>query len=813
MTARALVGLALLLVVVGVIASRPLAVEWADGLPLAARGPVLTHAPGDTLQLYYQLWLVADGLAGRTPLFRDPYQFRIDGPRFNLPQAFLPLSLPFALLTPWLGSHAAYSLLVVLSFPAAGLAAFALVRHYTGHLTAAAAAGVVYACLPARLGPLFGGHPAGFAAALIPLVLWGLDLALARASLAGALAGGTALLAIAMLEPHYTYFAGGLLLLYLPVRWLTLPAPRRVAPVPLVAFGALAAAGAGWLFMLRQAFLVGSVAEAGRGLDVVRLYAPGLAALGDGATYGSWAALAIGLVGLGAPGPRSRGLACFYGVVLATGVVLSLGPGLAGVPLYEQLHRRLPLFALIRNPEKFRLLASLGVTVLAGFGVRALVGRLSPRAARPAGLALVAGLLLATVPWHAIALTRFPATPIYAALRARAGRVLHVPLFAGDNMFGSVYLYTVTRTHVPMLNGYSPLVPRRYAQEVGTLERLNVGDLGPAEHALLRRLGVSHVLLDRALFPPKVSPFPSAYTRDRLRASPGLALETAADPLWLFRVTDRAPGGIEPRPTSPVGVFFEAEWLSTHAPVVAEAAASGGHAVATRPGTASDFVVFGPYQLLPAGDYRARFRVRGSGLTCEVTTDEGRSVLASRALPPLAAWDEAELAFPLAVAAPVEYRVRWDGRGEAAVDWVSVVAAERPDPEWTFEVEDLPHRLGERPDPAASGGWAGYAHPAESLRADLVGGPRRLYPPGAYRLTLRARGEGLSAGPLVRLAVSEPIGRQLAERVVDAAELPPGRYRDVSLDFRLAAPAVLEFPIGYLGGTGVFFDRIVVTPR
>src|SRR5262249_42011160 len=154
--------------------------------------PVLTRAPGDGLQLYYQLWLVADSLAGPTPLFRDPYQFRVDGPRWNLPQTFLPLALPFALLAGVLGPHAGYNLLVLLSSPAAGLAASARVPPYPGPALAAVAAGAAFALLPARLGPLFGGQPAGFAAALAPLVIWGLDAALVRGRLAGGLVGGGA---------------------------------------------------------------------------------------------------------------------------------------------------------------------------------------------------------------------------------------------------------------------------------------------------------------------------------------------------------------------------------------------------------------------------------------------------------------------------------------------------------------------------------------------------------------------------------------------------------------------------------------------
>jgi hypothetical protein len=809
------VGLAALLLVAALLVSRPLVLEWRDALPLAARAPadttVLTRYPGDVLQLYYQAWLVKDGLVGPTPLFRDPYQFRVNGPRWNLPQTFLPVALPFTLLA-GLGPIAAYNALVWLSFPLSGLAAYALTRRYTGDPRAAAVAGVAYALLPARLGPLFGGQPAGFAAALVPCALWGLDVALVDRRVRGGLLGGAAFLGLAMLEPHYTYLTAGLAVLAAAVRWLGLPPPRRPAALPLAVFAALAAAGAGWLLMLRQAFLVGSIAEAGRGLGEVRLFSQGPAALLVPATYGGVLVLALALVGLAAPGRSRRVLALGYGLVLATGLVLSLGPTLPGFPLYQALHRWAPLFALIRNPEKFRLLTSVGAVVLAAFGARVLLARLDGRV-RAAGLALVLAVALETAPWHAIAVTRLPENPLYASLRRDARRVLYLPVWPGDSAWSSLYLYHATRTRVPMVNGYSPLVPRAYVSDVfGPLQGLNVGDFGRAEHRRLRALGITHVVLDRGGFPPQVSPFPSSFTRDRLREAAGLRLERALDPLWLYRVTEEPPTD-QPAPTTPVGLFYEAEALLRGTGEVGdEPAASGRRTVRARPGMSPGFLTFGPYRPLPAGRYRATFRVRGSGLTAEVSAEEGRRVLASRAIEPRAAWDDVDLEFEVLQAQAVEYRLRWSGAASADADWVLVVFADRPQPEWTYEVEQLPHQLGERPDRAASAGWAGYADPAESRQIALVSGPSRLYPPGRYRLTLRARATHATAGPLLRLTVTEPAGQTVAGRTVDAGEVAPGAYREVSLDFTLPGPMVVEFPVVYLGDTGVYFDRLVVTP-
>jgi hypothetical protein len=780
---------------------------------------VLVRSPSDTLQLYYQLWLVQDGVLGPTPLFTDPYQFRVNGPRWNLAQTFLPLALPFTLLSAF-GLHAAYNLLVLLSFPVTGLAAYGFARQITGDPLAALVAGVGFSLLPARLEPLFGGHPAGFALALVPAVLWGLDVALTRERIGGGIGGGLAFLALAMLEPQYTYLTVGLIVAHVAtLAWLE--RTPRSAGVPIAAFGLLAAAGIGWVFMLREAFITGSIADVGRRIDEIRLFSPGPAWLLRPATYGGPVLAGLMLVGLTArqrAGDARARLRFLYGAVWVAGLVLTLGPTLPAFPLYKALHRWLPLFGMIRNPRKFDLLAAVGGLALAAFGARATLERLTAerggRRLRVAGV-LTGLVLVATPPWHGIAVAQFGDNPVFEALRQGATRVLYIPIWPGDSAYSSLYLYAITRTRVPVVNGYSPFVPRNYVRDIfESLEPLNVGDLGRVEASALRRLGVSHIVVDRALFPPQVSAYPSAFTIRQLRASPALALELASDPLWLFRVTGADPSD-HAGPTSPVGLFQEAESQNRHTGTVIDApGASGGRVVAARPGVdLPGFLTFGFSPPLPAGAYTARFRVRGEGLRVDVAGDGGRRILAERPVDAAPEWTDVVLPFVVERSRPLEFRASWDGKGAAAIDWVLVIAADRPDPEWTYEVEALPHRLGERSDPLASGGWAGYADPGESRHTALVSGPARLFPAGRYRLAVRLRAATPGRGPLVGLAVTEPMGAVLATRTVAATEVPVDTYGEATLDFDLSRPTVLEFPVVYLGEVGVFFDRITVTPR
>ncbi|HEV8308725.1 MAG TPA: hypothetical protein VGW35_13775 [Methylomirabilota bacterium] len=216
----ATLGVALAFLVLAALYTLPLVAHLGDALPFAAvpseGRETAWRIQGDYLQFYYYLWLVRDRVgAGASPL-RDPYQFATDGPRLNLPNTFLPLALLYLPLSVP-GPRLAYNLLVLLSFPLAGLAAALLAHRYGIGRWGALVAGAVFACAPYRLGALLGGHPAGLAYFLVPLALWGLEGALAG-SVAGGVSCAIALLSLAIVEPHFFYFAALGLPLYLLAR-------------------------------------------------------------------------------------------------------------------------------------------------------------------------------------------------------------------------------------------------------------------------------------------------------------------------------------------------------------------------------------------------------------------------------------------------------------------------------------------------------------------------------------------------------------------------------------------------------------------
>jgi hypothetical protein len=512
-------------------------------------------------------------------------------------------------------------------------------------------------------------------------------------------------------------------------------------------------------------------------------------------------------------------------LLFAGGVLLSLGPTLRGLPLYDLFHRFVPFGAFIRQPAKFQLVAAFALALLVALGLSRL------EAARRGGrwLSAVALMLLLAdyAPAHPAGLSTLSGfDAIYGKIREEAGvgPVLYLPVWPGESSWSSVYLYATTLIRRPMVNGYAPAVPAAYPPTIyRPLDPMNFGEVRDEQYALLRRLGVRAVVFDRGVFPPKVTGLPSAFTLENLQASPFLEFVASENPFWLFRVRERPTGLPVFRRTSPQGIFFEAEWLPRRTGrVEEEPQASGGKILKAEAGKdLPGFLHFGPYRTLPTGRYVAIFRLRGQGAgagpfaRAEVTADRGRQVLAQRLLntgDPSPRFADIELHFEVTRPEPLEYRLEWFGQGRVEADYVYVRFAEENDPRALFEVESLAHAMEERADPGASGGVAAFAD-LRSPKDNLLSGPYRRYPAGTYEATFRLRVERPSPAPVMRLAVAlMPNHVVLAGTDVRGDPEGVGRYRDVSLPFRLERAGIIEFLAQHLGVAPIALDRITVRP-
>ena len=613
-------------------------------------------------------------------------------------------------------------------------------------------------------------------------------------------------------------------------RWWSPRLP--VLPVALAVGGGLAAGG--FLLLLQRLLLRRSVSGAGRTLHEVLLFSPtpddlftrvNLAS--SRTVYPGVVALALAVLAVAAlwrqrPAGRRRMLWIFAPLLVA-GIILSLGPRLEALPLFEVAFRLVPSWNFIRQPAKAQVLVALALAVLAAVGVDALTRRRG-RLLQGAG-ALGLGLLVAADyhPWRPTGVSGLPdGGPEFATVRTEGPRALWIPFWPGDSAYSGLYLYATTLTRVPMLNGYSAWLDRSFLTDVyRPLETVNLGVVGETEAQTLRRYGVRQVILDRDAFPLKVSAFGPALTLAYLRASPHLdPVETPAGDwaLHVFRVRD-TPRAMPPAPppTSPLGIFWEAESLWRDTGRVSDDADASNRRVSVarsgvdRPG----FVMYGPYRLLPPGDYRARFRLKGVGsrVDLEITTQGGRGILGRVGIY-LAdgAFVEVPVSFTLTAPTQVEYRARWDGQGWAAVDSVTATFAAEADPASIFEVEALGHELQERPDPNASGGVAGYATLGRTARDAVWTGPLRHYPPGRYRLWVRLKLDHPVPGAFAHCGAElASRGGELGGRDLLGTEVPDAeRYVELAVPFTVRRPSVLEFPCAYRGGVGVWFDRLRV---
>ncbi len=125
--------------------------------------------------------------------------------------------------------------------------------------------------------------------------------------------------------------------------------------------------------------------------------------------------------------------------------------------------------------------------------------------------------------------------------------VLGLPMFPGDSHQSSLYEYYITQSSVPMVNGYSPVVARRYVDKVfWPLIGLNVGELSREDYEHLRRVGGKYLVHHQELYFYKVSPFTGYLAFRNLSASPYLKLIETNMSQSLFRILP--PGEVAAHP-------------------------------------------------------------------------------------------------------------------------------------------------------------------------------------------------------------------------------------------------------------------------
>jgi hypothetical protein len=172
--------------------------------------------------------------------------------------------------------------------------------------------------------------------------------------------------------------------------------------------------------------------------------------------------------------------------------------------VYTRLVDHLAILQGLRAPARLAIVVLAAIAVLAGFGMRALRGRIPARYAglSRAAIPLVVALLVLDyvptgIPLHEVAPDPPPSRSVYAAIRSLGpGAVVDLPTPRTNSLPGydTWYAYWSRLHWHPLVNGYSGFYPPAYMQTLSALTGF------PDDRSLARldSLGVRYVVVHRA---------------------------------------------------------------------------------------------------------------------------------------------------------------------------------------------------------------------------------------------------------------------------------------------------------------------------
>jgi hypothetical protein len=491
-------------------------------------------------------WIVA-WVAHQLP--RDPRRV-FDAPIFHPERRTLAYSehllaqgaMAWPMRAAGLSPTATYNLLVLAGFALSGWAMWRLVAAWTGDEAAGAVAGCAFA-FNAHLLTRFA-HLQALHAEFVPIVLLAVDRLASAPRPRHALLLALGLVLVGLTSVYLLIFTAAAAAIGLLARW----PDWRAHGAPALGWAAggavLAAVVLGpvlWPYwqVNRELGLERTLADAAQYSATWRDYLatggrlhhalwshrflPGSDALFPGLTVLALAAVAC-VDRRRHPG-RMRML---VGIGLA-GVVLSLGPAL---PFYEWLFELLPPLRATRVASRWGVLWLTALAVLAGLGTAALRTRVRSSVARTLAWTLPALVTLeaARTPMAFTPTPRVPAVYSHLATVPEAV-LLEFPLFPGPQFnLNAPYLLAQTTHFRPIVAGYSGFASPAFTGRVTTLG----GFPGADAHALIRTLGITHVVLHLA---PLTAQFGAAAV-DAIDQVPWLRREYGDDEARVFRVVE-----------------------------------------------------------------------------------------------------------------------------------------------------------------------------------------------------------------------------------------------------------------------------------
>ena len=406
----------------------------------------------------------------------------------------------------WLGASlpSVYTSLVMLSFIAAGVAMFSLVRGVTDQTGPAVVAGLIFAFDPFRFAHY--SHLELLFTCFMPLA----TLSLLRTLAFGARRDGMLTGLFIALQGLSSLYYGAYLTIALTIvglAWVMVVGRPARGALGGLAFATIIAAIAGTLASLpywatraavgeRQPAEVLAFSATPRDYlsanDANPRYARAFPPAPNGERQLVPGAVPVALAAA-ALVPPAGPLLAIGSIGLVTSVDGSFG--LRGL-LYPTLYRWLPPMRAFRAPARFRAIAGMFLALLAGLGVARLLRWTADGWLQRATVATMAIAVLADL-YPVLDLTELPeaAPPVYAWLATQPrGVVCDFPLGDLRGRIGPqdpTYEYYSTRHWMPLVNGYSGFVPDSYLELKKALHSF------PDDHSLeaLQDRGVDYLLV------------------------------------------------------------------------------------------------------------------------------------------------------------------------------------------------------------------------------------------------------------------------------------------------------------------------------
>ncbi len=576
MSAKKLVWLSLLLsTVIWAAFSWPLPRYVASGVPSSStnsdKGQVRSMIMGDHLQMVYSYWIFGDFLSGKTRFFHNLYEFNTgnDDERRYVGFDFMPYTLVFTLAY-WIGERAfAWNMTGLVSLWLTLSVTWLLLRNYTRRDLYAAAMALISIALPYLWAMNMGGSPTGYSMAFVPMLLWGIDTGVRRGKAIGGAVAGLSFICSFLNDAHVLLFS-----LLLAPCWALFVA-LHASEEPFWKVRRWVRMFLGLLpFALIVLFLVsliqmgkGEVAETtiehGFNMSEVAGFSPHLRGLTAWRSVGVSSVIYLGhvlpllfLAGIvvqlwntiKAPRDewrRTAALLCIMAGVCGI-IILALGPNGPMHGRFFHLARRfVPNFHMIRQPAKIYCLLPSLLTVAAALALGPVMVLVSkPRAQVKLVVAIAALFCLeyklqvrTTVCLVDKEQVAYEAVAEDAKSKGKDARAIVIPIWPGESAWSSLYQHYVSLYRIRMVNGYLPVVPNDYIENIfKKFEYLNGGIVTDEQLDGLLERGIEYLLLHEDAFPEQVSSFAVSFTLSRYFEHPRLELLKQGENVWAFRV-------------------------------------------------------------------------------------------------------------------------------------------------------------------------------------------------------------------------------------------------------------------------------------